>query len=136
MAVGGLVGAFLADEFGSKKVTFASLALAAPAVFLFFQTTGIAMLGFAALAGFALGASTSVTLVMGQELLPQSKGVASGLILGLAFSTSGIGVGLTGALAEQIGLFGALNLIWILPLLAALFTLGLKSPEREVRAAL
>lgn len=132
VAVGGLVGAFLADEFGGKKVTFASLAAAGPAIFLFFQSSELLMAVCAVAVGFLLGASTSVTLVMGQEMLPRSVGVASGLILGLGFATSGIGVGLTGALAEQIGLFEALNIIWILPLLAALFTLALKRPEREL----
>lgn len=130
-AAGGVIGAFTADAFGRKKVTFISLAAAGPALFAFFQSSGVLMVPCALLAGFLLGASTAVTLVMGQELLPQSLGVASGLILGLAFAAGGVGVGLTGALADSHGLHYALNMIGVLPLIAAVLCLLLNKPARS-----
>lgn len=130
MAAGGVTGAFVADAMGRRKVTFASLAAAGPAIFLFLQSSGPLMALGAIVVGFLLGASTAVTLVIGQEMLPQSIGVASGLILGLGFATAGVGVSITGALADNFGLFTALNTIWMLPLVAAALCLALGRPER------
>ena len=57
------------------------LLLAGPAMYLFLQCAGPLLFGCAALMGLLLGASASVTLVMGQELLPQNAGVASGIAM-------------------------------------------------------
>lgn len=129
-AAGGVVGGFAADAWGSKRVTSISLAASAPAIFLFLQGSGVWMALSALAVGFLLGASTAVTLVMAQEVLPRNVGVASGLILGLGFATGGVGVSITGTLADSFGLFTALNSIWPLPLLAALLCLALNKPQR------
>ena len=47
-------------------------------------------------------------LMLAQELMSGRAGFASGLIMGLGFATGAIGVPLTGAIADHIGLQGAL----------------------------
>ncbi len=61
---------------------------------------------FLAIAGVTLLASFSVTVVFAQELLPHHLGLASGLTLGLAFGAGGVGVGLSGVVADAVGLRG------------------------------
>ncbi|MGQ9677048.1 MAG: MFS transporter [Chloroflexota bacterium] len=130
-AAGGVIGGFIADAWGRKRVTFISLAASGPAIFLFLQSAEAWMALGALVVGFLLGASTAVTLVMGQEVLPRNVGMASGLIMGLGFATGGVGVSITGTLADNFGLFTALNSIWPLPLLGALLCLALRKPERS-----
>jgi len=69
--------------------------------------------------GLVMGASTPVTLVMAQSLVPRGLGLMSGIVLGFTFIAGAIGVAISGVIADQIGLFQTLNLNAILPVLAA-----------------
>lgn len=132
-AVGGVVGAMVADAWGKRRVAAVTLAASGPAIALFFQASPEFALPAAALVGLLLGASMSITLVMGLELMPNSVGMASGLILGVGFATGGLGVSLTGFMADSMGLANALNIIWVLPIVAALGCLGLGRGRRPTR---
>lgn len=124
-AAGGLLGGYLADRFGRRRVVAISLFLGSPALFLFLSSTGVSSFFVVAVMGLIFGSSNSVTLVMAQELLPRRMGVASGLILGLAFITGGLGVAVTGWLADNFTLATALNSLILLPLLGGLICLVL-----------
>lgn len=129
-AIGTFAGGIMADRLGRRRVTFASLALLAPAAYLLYHSpVSVAPLA-AALFGFVGEASLPVTLVMGQELLPRHIGLASGLIMGLAFVTGGVGVSLTGLLADRWGLLPALSLLPVLPVTASVLCLVLPKVSR------
>jgi FSR family fosmidomycin resistance protein-like MFS transporter len=131
-AVGVLIGGYLADRLGARKVVALSLFFFAPAIGLFLLIPMPASLIFALLAGLFGEASLPVTLVMAQELLPRNVGMASGLILGLAFVAGGIGVSITGLVADQYGLYFALMTLTVLPLVAALLCLRLPTVRQAV----
>jgi len=63
-------------------------------------------------------------------------GVASGLILGLAFITGGLGVAVTGWLADNFTIATALNSLIVLPLLGGLICLVLPLVRPTVPAPL
>jgi FSR family fosmidomycin resistance protein-like MFS transporter len=105
-AVGTLLGGGLADRFGQGRLLFVGF-------------PGEYALLTGALFGLACDASLSVTLVAAQRLLPGQAGVASGVILGLGFITGGIGVPVTGILADAVGVQTALMLVGALCLVAA-----------------
>ncbi len=128
-AVGTLLGGALADRLGQRRVIVGSLALAIPALLLFVGVPGPWALLTGALFGVTADASLSVTLVMAQKLVPGRVGVMSGVILGLGFITGGIGVPLTGRLADAVGIQIALGSLGILAGLAALLALTI---PREV----
>jgi FSR family fosmidomycin resistance protein-like MFS transporter len=88
-----------------------------------------------AFAGMALLASNSVTVVLAQELLPHHIGIASGLTLGLSFGAGGLGVGVSGLMADLIGLSASVWILVFLPGLAALLALRLKSSQRDIESA-
>ena len=77
---------------------------------LMILSSGLWLWVWAGASGAALLASFSVTIVLTQELLPQHIGLASGLVLGLAFGTGGVGTALSGHFADIIGLYQTL---WI-----------------------
>ena len=80
-----------------------------------------------------LMASFSVTVVYTQELLPQHLGLASGLSLGLAFGAGGLGVALSGFLADLIGLAMSIWVLVLIPGLAGVLAFCL-SPPRDRRS--
>jgi len=59
-------------------------------------------------------------VVLAQELYPKRSAMASGIIEGVAFGLAGLGISITGLLAEGIGLGLALKLHLPLLLLAAI----------------
>ncbi|MBI5956937.1 MAG: MFS transporter [Chloroflexi bacterium] len=124
-SVGMLLGGYLADQSGRRKVIFASLFFLTPVALFFMEASPAWALVAIGLLGIGLEASVPVTLVMAQEMLPTSTGLASGLMMGFTFVAGGIGISITGWLADQFGLPAALSMLAYLPPVAALFTLGL-----------
>ncbi|HTX55133.1 MAG TPA: MFS transporter [Candidatus Baltobacteraceae bacterium] len=129
-AIGGMLGGYLSDRIGRQQVMAVSL-LAFP----FLMSAAILLSGpgkfvCLALAGAALLASFSVTVVFAQDLMPGKLGLASGLTLGLGFGTGGLGVGISGFLADALGLWMSLWLLILLPGIGGLLALGLRSRRR------
>jgi FSR family fosmidomycin resistance protein-like MFS transporter len=100
----------LADRFGRRTVTLASLVLTIPIILLFAQFTGPIGFLLGAMLGFAAASTGPLMLVMAQQLMRGRAGLASGLILGIGFVTGAIGVPVTGAVADAYGIPAALRL--------------------------
>lgn len=129
-AAGGLVGGALSDRYGRKIVVVSSLALTTPLLILALLSGGVLIWPLLALSGAALLASNSVTVVQGQELLPGSAGIASGLTLGLGFGLSGVITSILANLVPHIGLTAVVAIIPFLPLLAAALAVFVPATHR------
>jgi FSR family fosmidomycin resistance protein-like MFS transporter len=129
---GTLIGGPLADRFGYKKIILFSLGFSCPLLVLFLLSSGIWSFIWFTLAGFILIFSFAVTMVMGQSFLPKHVGMASGLILGFAIGTGGIGAAVLGLVADRWGIPLTLWIIvfipWLAFILAALIPYPLKNP--------
>jgi MFS transporter, FSR family, fosmidomycin resistance protein len=117
----------LADRFGRRTVINGSILLSIPAVALYVMFPGAAGFLWALLVGFLAASTAPLTLMIAQELMAGRAGLASGLIMGLAFVSGAIGVPLTGAVADHIGLQPALALQ--VPVVAATIGIGLLLPS-------
>ncbi len=129
-AFGTLVGAPVADRFGHKRFFVVSMALMTPLLWLFMQVEGVRLYLVLGLVGAVLVSTFSVTIVMAQQILPDRLGVASGLMVGFAIGTGGIGATFLGWLADYWGVVMVLRLIAWLPLIGVMFTLGMPYPPR------
>ncbi len=117
----GVLFGVLADRFDRRRIITVGLLLSAPAYFLLpLETTAFAFV-LAVLAGGLSGGSHSLLVVIAQELLPVSKGFASGAALGLIFGAGAFGSLLIGGMADNpaIGLNMAFQLVAGLLVLAA-----------------
>ena len=128
-AAGTLLGAPLADRWGHRFWLRFTM-LASGCIFpLIFFVEGWLLFVTVTVMGMILISTFSVTVVIGQRLLPRNLGVASGLIVGFAIGTGGIGVTLLGVVADHFGVPAALKTIGILPFIGFLLAMFLKYPE-------
>jgi FSR family fosmidomycin resistance protein-like MFS transporter len=113
--VGTLIGAPIADKIGHKHYFCLSMILSVPLLFLFLQVGGIWVFIILFLVGLLLISSFSVTIVMGQLILRNRLGMASGLTMGFVIGMGGIGAGLLGIVADSWGVMTVLKLIVYMP---------------------
>lgn len=133
-AVGTIFGGLAADRIGRKRVMVLSFALVTPLLWLFLNSNGFWAVVFAALSGFVLISTFSVTVVYAQELIPNRVGLASGLILGFAFGVGALGGLAFGAAADLWGVPAVLKAISLLPIPAFLLSLWLPHEERSEKS--
>jgi FSR family fosmidomycin resistance protein-like MFS transporter len=122
-ALGTLIGAPIADRWGHKKFLLATLVLSVPFLFLFYYSSGLRAFALLGISGMVLLSTFALTAVMAQTLLPQSLGIASGLMVGFTIGAGGIGVTLLGTIADTWGVPMAMKATFVMPLIA--FGLGL-----------
>jgi MFS transporter, FSR family, fosmidomycin resistance protein len=121
-SMGGLIGGYLADRVGRKKLTIASFIPVIPAFAAFLHWKGPASFFILAFLGFLLFVSESACIVLAQDLIPKQARTASGLIMGMAWGSAGLAVLGTGALADSFGIEGALWFLLFLPAAALLLS--------------
>lgn len=132
-AAGTIGSGSLADRYGRRALIVGSLVLTLPTVLLFAQFTGPIAFVTGALVGLLAASTAPLLLVMAQQLMRGRAGVASGLILGLGFVTGALGVPITGAVADAIGIQDAMRLQTVIVLLAIPVALWLPT-EAKVEA--
>ena len=115
-AFGGVIGGFLADRVGRRKVILASFVPAIPVLSAFLYWKGPMSYFILAVLGFLLFLSEPSCIVLAQEMIPQQARTASGLVMGMAWGLAGWGVLGTGALADAFGIEGALRFLLLLPI--------------------
>lgn len=134
-AAGNLFGGRLSDRVGRRGVLVGGLILSLPCFYLFLLTDGRLSFSLLAATGVFLGSSVPVCVVYAQELVPEQRGLVSGLLMGLAWGVGSLLIVAIGALADLIGLEPALGIVG-LALLPAIFLAlslrrGLGTPEGE-----
>lgn len=132
--LGTLAGSPLADRWGHQRYLTASLAVASALFPLVLVARGPLQVLVLGVFGAVLISTFTVTVVMAHLLLPRNRGVASGLVVGFAIGTGGIGVTLLGAVADRFGVTAALHSIAVLPLLGVVLSLLLGFRAGRLRA--
>lgn len=99
-----LLGGYLSDVLGNKRVFIISMLLATLSVGAVVQGSRIiAIIGYA-LAGPFLAAPNTANIIMAREYMPDNATLATGLIMGLGGGLGGLGVLVQGYLADITGL--------------------------------
>lgn len=116
----------MADRYGRRAPLIVSAGLSVPTILLFAQFPGPWGFLTVALMGFLAASTLPLLLVIAQELMTGQMGFASGLIMGLGFAMSALGMPITGRVADEFGLQDAMRfqaligaatfaLAWLLP---------------------
>lgn len=117
---GTIVGGYLNDRFGSKRVLllFNLLSFICMIIIVFFEGVFIAM-GFIMI-GLALSGSNTANIVMAYELMPDNLNTATGLIMGLSGGLGGLVMLLYGKIADIQGLMNSTSYL-IIPIIMVVF---------------
>lgn len=137
LAFGSFTGGMLADRVGPAKVMLTSMLISAPLMALMFWLGDWRAFWVAPFIGFASGAAWPPMLVMAQSLFHKNAGVGSGVALGFVFAMGGLGLQLTGWMAEpeHLGLRIAMLSLCVIPLVSAGLVFLLPSAQRRPIAA-
>ncbi len=130
-AVGTLLGGPLADRWGHKNFLLITMGITFPLMLGFLNFTGWPVIIILGVSGLVLVSNFTPTIVMAQEMLPHNLGVASGLIVGFAIGTGGIGVTLLGYLADLWGIPFALKTIALMPIIGLLIACFIPYPPKS-----
>jgi FSR family fosmidomycin resistance protein-like MFS transporter len=123
-ALGTMLAGPLADRIGARPLILGAFMLSVPLAVLFLLTRAGTALFVLGLFGAVLTSTFPMTVVLAQEYMPRNAGLASGLVVGFAIGTGGLGVGGLGWMADRFGLTTVLWTCALLPvtgLAAALF---------------
>jgi FSR family fosmidomycin resistance protein-like MFS transporter len=132
-ALGTLVGGRIVDRVGPRPVMIAATAGPLVPLVLFPFAGPVAAVALLVVVGFVLIASFSVSVVLGQQYLPNRLGLASGVTLGLAIGIGGLVATALGWLADAHGLESVLWVIAALPVPAVALAVSL--PRERKRPA-
>ncbi len=119
----------LADRWGPRTFMQWVFLAAIPFGILFLKTSGVTAFVMLGLFGAVLTSSFSVSVVLGQAYLPRNAGMASGLIVGFAIGTGGLGVTALGWVADHYGLPSALGISALMPLAGFIAARFLPAPR-------
>jgi MFS transporter, FSR family, fosmidomycin resistance protein len=128
-ALGTVLAGPLADRWGPRTFMKWVLLAAIPFGLLFLETRGVLAFVMLGLFGGVLTASFSVSVVLAQAYLPRHAGMASGLIVGFAIGTGGVGVAALGWVADHHGLPAALAISALTPLAGFVAARFLPAPK-------
>jgi FSR family fosmidomycin resistance protein-like MFS transporter len=126
---GTLLGSPIADKWGHKRYLVTSMLLASLLFPAILAVEGILLGVVLALFGMVLISTFTVTIVMAQRLMPHNLGMASGLMVGFAIGTGGLGVTILGLVADRWGVPFALQSICLLPIAGFILSALLKYPS-------
>ena len=135
-AVGTYVGGRLVDRLGRRVIVVGSMASLGPLLVLFMLVGRWPATALLVGIGFVVIANFSITVVMGQEYLPNRLGLASGITVGAAIGFGGVAAAALGALADATSLVTAMWVIAAVPFFALViaWTLPPTEHDRKLRA--
>jgi MFS transporter, FSR family, fosmidomycin resistance protein len=128
-AVATVIAGPIADRWGPRPFMVWVFLAVTPLAALFLLVTGPMAFVALGLMGAVLVSTFTVSVVLGQQYLPRNAGMASGLIVGFAIGTGGLGVTFLGWVADHHGLMTALWISALMPLLGSLAASFLPAPR-------
>jgi FSR family fosmidomycin resistance protein-like MFS transporter len=131
-AFAGPLGGHLADRFGRRRLMGWSFVLAPWPLLLAMGTPGHGMIALLAAGAFILMLPHPGNVVMAQEFMPRSAGIAASLITGFAWGLAQILALPLGTIAEHSNLTVALSGLALVPLLGVILVLPIPERHRTV----
>ena len=126
-AIGGVLGGFAAERFGSKRMMGTTLALVTPVLLCAIWTSGFVQGAALLVGGILLVASHPVNVSFAQSLAPHRAGTAAAFMIGVAMGVSGLLMPVVGAAADVYGVEEALTVLAFGPFFGSILVLPLPS---------
>jgi MFS transporter, FSR family, fosmidomycin resistance protein len=130
-ALGTIFAGPLADRWGARRYTVWAILASSPLACGYLLLRGPLSWVVLGLFGIVLVSTFAITVVLGQQYLPRSPALASGLIVGFAVGAGGAGVAMLGWVADRWGLPTVLWISALLPIAGFALARFLPSPEKR-----
>lgn len=130
---GQFIGASLSDKYGRKEYSIFGVACAIPPFILFINTEGIISIIALMIFGYFIWTTFSVTVAMSHEMAPKGTGMVSGLILGFAVGSGGLGVAITGYIADMTNVLFGITSLMVPIIIALIFFILVPYPYKTFR---
>ncbi|MBP5474955.1 MAG: MFS transporter, partial [Methanomicrobium sp.] len=130
---GQFIGASLSDKYGRKEYSILGVACAIPPFILFINTEGIISIIALMIFGYFIWTTFSVTVAMSHEMAPKGTGMVSGLILGFAVGSGGLGVAITGYIADMTNVLFGITSLMVPIIIALIFFILVPYPYKTFR---
>ena len=130
-ATGTFVGGLLGDMFSRRVVIFVSTLASIPFCYFMLGSTGWLFALSAFMAAFFLNMAHSILIITAQALLPKSKGMMGGVVLGFMFASGAFMAWIAGLVANYWGLPNVMYALAFVPILAALSVLLLPRTKKD-----
>lgn len=136
-ALGGIAGGMVSNRVGVQRLIVASTLLAlAPLYGIFFLEPGSSFyFAAAALAGALVNAGMPLLIVSAQDLSPENKATASGMLMGFSAGAAGLLYVGVGWLQEIIGLIPAMRVAYLALIGAAILVTFALKPRKQIEEA-
>ena len=109
---------------GTKPLLYFSMYITFPLMLFFafsYDTHPVLSLIIFLTMGFTTMLAQPITVVMAQNILPEYKSIAAGLMVGFSWGVIAVILSAVGIIAERFGIINVLIALFILPVLAAYF---------------
>jgi MFS transporter, FSR family, fosmidomycin resistance protein len=117
----GLLGGYISDRVGYKRIFLTAHILMTPALVLLFFLPGAWIYPGAFLAGFFTLATLPLGVVMAQQLAPKGRSMVASLMMGFAFGLGGAVSPIVGKLADIFSIQTVLLGVCLIPLITVIF---------------
>lgn len=128
-ALGTFLGGIITDLIGTKKMMILSFVLAFACTLLMIIGSGLTTVIAFLLSGFFISTSNSSNIIIAHDMMPRNATFATGMIMGLAGGIGGVGIYLTGAMADSMGLANATGFLLVPLLLMSILNFLLPGTE-------
>jgi len=115
--IGNMTGGHLGDTSGRRRVIAIGMLITVLGMVAFMLVDGIWMWILIAIVGIGLFATFPLTILIGQDIVPENRSFGSGMALGLSNAIGALGVMALGPVA---GAFGVPAVLWVSILIGAL----------------
>jgi len=118
-ALSTIVGAALADRNGDRRTMVVSFACVPPLLATYLLVPGVVGVCALVLVGSFLIATTTISVIMAHEYMPNRLALASALVIGFTSGLGGLGIAALGKAADT---FGLVPVLWTLVAVAVIGT--------------
>lgn len=132
-AIAGVIAGNLADRFGRRQVVLVTLMFGSLPLYFLPLSDGWMAFTLVILSGGLLGASHSILVIIGQNILPGGKSFASGVTLGFIFGTGAIASWIIGVGADFVGVGPMIQIGTALGLVGAFLAYFLPATKNAVQ---
>ena len=127
-----LIGGYIADRTSKGKLIFLCMSIGGALLIPAAITHGILSVLLFTLGAAFIEATTPITGAISQEWMPESRAMASSIVMGFAWGLGGLLIPPLGMIGDHFGLEWALLMVGALPILSLYFVSIIKKKERAI----